>query len=400
MNKNILISLAVIGAVAAMAIGGTVAYFSDTETSTGNTFTAGTIDINLDPSGGQAVKTVSGDLDLKPSEVGYTKAIITNVGTNPAEIWKHIGNVKNIENGVGDAERKFYKEYPDSRNWKMSNWIHYDMIVSDILITEGYVAYYDKFIDFTEEEIESCHFGWNQLAIARVDHGDRTEFIIEMPRELGVAPDNFDLVFDKNNDGTPDFLIHWYYLMSKDPQGDSHWTMKYHDGDWTSNLELASWIEAKPDMVPTEQFHIFIDNERIGDNYRFALQAMLADGGYQQGHLGGVVTIWFPQIKLTNIFSDSSDFYQVKAGDEDNLVISEDDKYTLTEGPAGCGIESYWMYLGKLAPGESMMVKQSYHLDKSVDNWAQSDIVKFDVDFMALQEGAEGPNPVLPDCNN
>jgi len=48
MNKKILISLSVIGAVAAIAIGGTIAYFSDTETSTGNTFTAGSLDLTVD----------------------------------------------------------------------------------------------------------------------------------------------------------------------------------------------------------------------------------------------------------------------------------------------------------------------------------------------------------------
>ena len=64
MNKNILVSLAIIGAVAAIAIGGTVAYFSDTETSTGNTFTAGSIDLKVDNhcwyNGGECV--CSGDV--------------------------------------------------------------------------------------------------------------------------------------------------------------------------------------------------------------------------------------------------------------------------------------------------------------------------------------------------
>ncbi|PIW76653.1 MAG: hypothetical protein CO001_00190, partial [Candidatus Portnoybacteria bacterium CG_4_8_14_3_um_filter_40_10] len=41
--KKIIISLSIIAAVAAIAIGATTAYFSDTETSTGNTFTAGSI---------------------------------------------------------------------------------------------------------------------------------------------------------------------------------------------------------------------------------------------------------------------------------------------------------------------------------------------------------------------
>ena len=48
MNKKILISLSVIALAAAVVVGGTVAFFSDTETSTGNTFTAGAIDLTID----------------------------------------------------------------------------------------------------------------------------------------------------------------------------------------------------------------------------------------------------------------------------------------------------------------------------------------------------------------
>ncbi|MFA6306807.1 MAG: TasA family protein [Patescibacteria group bacterium] len=46
--KKIIISLGVIGAVAAVVVGGTMAYFNDTETSTGNIFTAGSIDLKVD----------------------------------------------------------------------------------------------------------------------------------------------------------------------------------------------------------------------------------------------------------------------------------------------------------------------------------------------------------------
>ncbi len=48
MNKKILISLSTIAAVAAVAVGGTRALFSDTETSNGNIFTAGAIDLKVD----------------------------------------------------------------------------------------------------------------------------------------------------------------------------------------------------------------------------------------------------------------------------------------------------------------------------------------------------------------
>lgn len=48
MKKQIIISLSVIAAIAAVAVGGTMALFSDTETSNGNIFTAGAIDLKVD----------------------------------------------------------------------------------------------------------------------------------------------------------------------------------------------------------------------------------------------------------------------------------------------------------------------------------------------------------------
>src|SRR3989338_3085224 len=46
--KKILLSLGMIVFVGAVVIGATGAFFSDTETSTGNTFTAGAIDLGVD----------------------------------------------------------------------------------------------------------------------------------------------------------------------------------------------------------------------------------------------------------------------------------------------------------------------------------------------------------------
>lgn len=46
--KKVLISLSIVAAAAAIGIGATVAFFSDSETSTGNTFTAGAIDLKID----------------------------------------------------------------------------------------------------------------------------------------------------------------------------------------------------------------------------------------------------------------------------------------------------------------------------------------------------------------
>ncbi len=79
MNKKILVSLSMISAVAAIAIGGTVAYFSDIETSTGNTFTAGTLDLNLDGGNVNVVKFTLAN--LKPGDLGNGTWAVANVGS-------------------------------------------------------------------------------------------------------------------------------------------------------------------------------------------------------------------------------------------------------------------------------------------------------------------------------
>lgn len=89
MNKKIIISLSVIGVVAAIAIGGTIAYFSDTETSTGNTFIAGTLDLSVNgqnPLEGPVI-TIE---DLKPSGVKESEPILLRIVDNPGHLYKRI----------------------------------------------------------------------------------------------------------------------------------------------------------------------------------------------------------------------------------------------------------------------------------------------------------------------
>jgi len=90
--KALLMSLVAVALVGGLAGGGLFAYFSDTETSTGNTFTAGTIDITLEGDIGEAVHA-SIPQDFKPCETGYLIFTITNVGENPADLWKLIYGV-------------------------------------------------------------------------------------------------------------------------------------------------------------------------------------------------------------------------------------------------------------------------------------------------------------------
>lgn len=106
--RRILLSLIVLALAGTVAIGATRAYFSDTETSTGNTFTAGTLDLkvngNDDPVG--VTYTLA---DWKPGDDKNVGPVtLRNAGTVAGKYWIEIKNVKNYENDclgpeVGDT---------------------------------------------------------------------------------------------------------------------------------------------------------------------------------------------------------------------------------------------------------------------------------------------------------
>jgi predicted ribosomally synthesized peptide with SipW-like signal peptide len=109
MNTKIIVSLATILVVGAAAIGGTVAYFSDVETSTGNTFTAGTIDIAVDSENPWVSNGDYTFADMKPGQIEYSNFTIKNVGTNPVNLVKKVTLDTTLtedekENGINEPE--------------------------------------------------------------------------------------------------------------------------------------------------------------------------------------------------------------------------------------------------------------------------------------------------------
>jgi len=89
--KRILLSVMTIALVSGVAFGATRAFFTDTEKSVGNTFTAGTIDISV--AGQNPWNTTYPMLLDKPSQTNYINFTIQNVGNNGANVWKRINNV-------------------------------------------------------------------------------------------------------------------------------------------------------------------------------------------------------------------------------------------------------------------------------------------------------------------
>ncbi|MFA6526504.1 MAG: TasA family protein [Candidatus Buchananbacteria bacterium] len=98
--KRIVISLAVIALVAAAAIGVTRAYFSDVETTTGNTFAAGSLDLEIGAS-----STVPFNVsDIKPGDSGSRKIELTNTGSLPGKLNVGFINFQQAENGILEPE--------------------------------------------------------------------------------------------------------------------------------------------------------------------------------------------------------------------------------------------------------------------------------------------------------
>ncbi|MHC3129017.1 MAG: hypothetical protein IBV52_02955 [Candidatus Bathyarchaeota archaeon] len=80
MNKKILLSILAIGLVASLAGAGLYAVFTDTESSTGNTFTAGKLDISLGTSSWS-----TGFDNMKPGDTVTFTITVGNDGTLPLD---------------------------------------------------------------------------------------------------------------------------------------------------------------------------------------------------------------------------------------------------------------------------------------------------------------------------
>jgi predicted ribosomally synthesized peptide with SipW-like signal peptide len=101
--KRILLSLVVIAAVGSLAVGATISQFSDTETASDNTFSAGTLDLktnNLD--GVTNAYTLANMTPGAWENAG--QVILKNAGSIKGHAWYEITNVRNYENTCIEPE--------------------------------------------------------------------------------------------------------------------------------------------------------------------------------------------------------------------------------------------------------------------------------------------------------
>lgn len=67
----------------------------------------------------------------------------------------------------------------------------------------------------------------------------------------------------------------------------------------------------------------------------------------------------------------------------------------ISEGLTLDQVKGRYIYLGQLAPDETIQITQSYHMKNGTENWAQSDKVSFDIEFLAQQIVAPSPENEL-----
>ena len=103
-RRKILGGIMTVGAAGATAGAGTMALFSDTEQSTGNTIQAGTLDLTADGNNGEGTTTVSIE-SMAPGETKSGTTTLNNRGSLGGFLNFDIGPVTNNENTVWEPEQ-------------------------------------------------------------------------------------------------------------------------------------------------------------------------------------------------------------------------------------------------------------------------------------------------------
>jgi len=210
MNKKIIIGLSSIALVAIVVIGGTFAYFSDTEKSENNTFAAGTMDLDIN-GGDTAITTMTltnkapGDSD---TETGTT---LKNSGSLDGELDISIGVVTNYAcdpDGAADGT-----EYCTTDagvlggNAEMALYIDVD---EDDAWTTGDIGLKNDTTKYTNSGSDSLIYAsidsydgvaWNDVYDTLMMTGDQDGFVIDWEIPTSATNDiqgdtlDFDITF-------------------------------------------------------------------------------------------------------------------------------------------------------------------------------------------------------------
>ena len=254
-------SLAMIAFVAAVGVYATSSFFSDTETSTDNTFTAGTIDISVD---GENPWTTSWENYLdKPCETNYMNFVIRNEGVNPANVWKHLWNVR-TNGGVAS--------YPPANSSGPDGSGTVEPVASSEpeYVENGGTFTYDsdgkvngyKTSDYVEQANLAAYMIYD-MAVCRSITGATPDcpFIVDSEdpnngkKPLIEAGNDWDVIIDEDQQIRVDNVsCSWIYLGELQPGEEMTVSQSYHLMAWDdSGLEtITNWAQGDRMMFDIE----------------------------------------------------------------------------------------------------------------------------------------------------
>ncbi len=249
--RKILISILTIGAVSALLVGGTMSFFSDTEVSSGNSFTAGTIEIAVDD---QLHWSQSFNWeDVKPGREFEISFNITNEGMNPLKLWQITKCLVTDENGVIEPEQDWYDDNGVIEKNDIDSAIVYEMYVDGNLAVA-------KEAGITMDKIKDAYLGLVKLDQPfEEDNGDG----ILYPGESVLVEQKYFMKSDTENWAQSDMMtfvieIEARQIDAPEPlQQMSFMDNKFVSGDWHVIADEQMGILKYDYMAPTFNYDFY-----------------------------------------------------------------------------------------------------------------------------------------------
>lgn len=149
-----------IALIMALAVSWAAAYFTHTLQVGRFRFTAGAVEIAIEP--GMIVVLE----DVKPCYTGYVVFNVSNVGSNPVDLYKHVYDITCYENGVAPAEKQWYdKNLGGEPKNDIHRWILYDLWVEVYVPVDGgfkllwWQGIYDETVTIAQIESRWIYLG-------------------------------------------------------------------------------------------------------------------------------------------------------------------------------------------------------------------------------------------------
>ncbi|WP_153952195.1 TasA family protein [Halosegnis longus] len=138
-RRRVLAGLGTIGVASAGAGAGTFALFSDTEESTGNSVTAGTLNLTADGNDGSETTTLS-VTGAAPGDTGIATTTLRNAGNISGFLNVDIDSVSSAENGLVEPERQAGDSSTGGSSGELADYLSLELDIGGNMFTSGLVS--------------------------------------------------------------------------------------------------------------------------------------------------------------------------------------------------------------------------------------------------------------------